>query len=75
MVPLAYDLQVLPWSGLQWSKLHVHADISLKVTHTNKQVFFRDFLGSSKYNSSKGGPKRSLNSDMESLKGVIYQVW
>ena len=40
MVPLAYDLQVLLWGGLQWSKLHVHADISLKVTYTNKQVFF-----------------------------------
>ena len=55
-------------------KLHVQADISLKVVYTHKQVFFEDFIGTSKYNLSKGGP-RSLQRDMEGHKSVIYQVW
>ena len=54
--------------------LHVHVDIALKVVYTHKQVFFGDFLGTSKYNLSKGGP-RSLQRDMEGHKDVIYQVW
>ena len=37
--------------------LHVHMGIGLKVTYTHKQVFFRDSLGSSKYNLSKGDPR------------------
>ena len=60
--------------GLQWSKLHVHADFKLKPAYGNKQVFFREFLGSSKYNASKRGPK-SMQRDMGSHKSVIYQVW
>ena len=35
--------------------MHVHSGIGLKVMYTNKQVVFRDFLGSSKYSLSKGG--------------------
>ena len=54
--------------------LCVYADIALKVAYTHKQVFFGDFLGWSKYNLSKGGP-RSLHRDMEGQKYVIYQVW
>ena len=58
---------------LTWSNLRVQEGFSLKVTYSNKQVFFREFLGSSKYNSSKGGPK-NLQRDMEGHKNVIYQV-
>ena len=53
--------------------LHVHVDIALKVTYTHKQVFFWEFIGTSKYNMRKLGP-RSLQRDMEGHKGVIYQV-
>ena len=55
-------------------KLRVHAGIGLKVAYTHKHVFFGDFLGTSKYNLRKGGP-RILQRDMESHKYVIYQVW
>ena len=55
-------------------KLCIHASVGLKVTYTHKQVFFGDFLGTSKYNLSKGG-LRSLQRDMEGHKDVIYQVW
>ena len=55
-------------------KVHVHTDISLKVTYTHKHVFFGDFIGISKYNLRKGGP-RSLQRDMGGHKDVIYQVW
>ena len=55
-------------------KLRVHADITLKVTYTHKQVFFGDFLGTSKYNLRKGGP-RNLQRDMEGHKYVINHVW
>ena len=39
--------------------MHVQVGNSLKVAYTNKQVFFRDFLGSLKYKLSKGGFKES----------------
>ena len=55
-------------------KLHIHASITLKVAYTHNQVFFGDFIGTSKHNMGKGGPK-SLQRDMEGHKGVIYQVW
>ena len=32
--------------------------MGLKVAYNNKQVFFRDDLGTSKYNISPWGPKR-----------------
>ena len=53
--------------------MRVHVGIGLKVVYTHKQVFFRDFLGKSKYNKGKGGP-RSLHRDMEGHKYVIYWV-
>ena len=37
--------------------LRVHMDNALKVGYTHKKVFFGDFLGTSKYNLSKGGPR------------------
>ena len=52
--------------GLHWSNIHVHVYCSLKVMYRNKQVFFREFLGTSKYNSSKGG-LMSLQRDMEAI--------
>ena len=55
-------------------KLRIHTSIALKVAYTHKQVFFRDFIGTSKYNLRKGGP-RSVQRDLEGHKGVIYQVW
>ena len=54
--------------------MRVHMGFGLKVMYTHKQVIFRGFLGSLKYNLSKGGP-RSLERDMEGHKSVIYQVW
>ena len=54
-------------------KLCVHADITLKFMYRHKQVFFGDFLGTSKYNMGKGGPK-SMQRDMEGHKYVINQV-
>ena len=55
-------------------KSHIHASIALKVVYTHKQVFLGEFLGTSKYNKRKGGP-RSMERDMEGHKYVIYQVW
>ena len=55
-------------------KLCIHASIALKVTYRHKQVLFGEFLGISKYNIGKGGPK-SLRRDMEGHKYVINQVW
>ena len=54
--------------------MRVHVGIGLKVAYTNKQVFFKDFIESSKYKLSTGGPG-ILQRDMEDHKGVIYQVW
>ena len=60
------------WVGGQ--KLRVHAIMALKVAYNNKQVFFSDDLGTSKYNISSWGPK-SLQRDREGHKYVIYHVW
>ena len=61
-------------SELKWRNLRVDTSSSLKVAYSNKWMFFRELIGSSKYNSSKGGPK-SLQRDMGCHKHVIYQVW
>ena len=37
--------------------LCVHADMALKFAYTHKHMFFGDFLGTSKYNMRKGGPR------------------
>ena len=37
------------------SKLCIHVGISLKVMYSNKQVFFRDDIGTSKCNTSPWG--------------------
>ena len=55
-------------------KLCIHMVIALKVTYTHKHVFFGNFIGTSKYNMSKGGP-RILQRDMEGHKYVINHVW
>ena len=47
--------------------------IALKVTYSNKTVFFRDELGKSKYNISPWS-LRSLQRDMGGHKCVIYLV-
>ena len=48
--------------------------IDLKVVYKNKQVFFTDDLGTSKYNISTWGP-RILQRDREGRKYVVYLVW
>ena len=55
-------------------KLRIHVSIALKVVYAHKTMFFGDFLGRSKYNKSKGGP-RHLHKDMEGHKYVINHVW
>ena len=51
-------------------KMRIHMSIGLKVSYTHKQVFWGDFIGTSKYNKIKGGP-RSMQRDMEGHKYVI----
>ena len=48
--------------------------MGLKVVYSNKHVFFRDDLGTSKDNISPWGLK-SLHRDREGLKYVINNVW
>ena len=54
--------------------MRVHVSIDLKVAYSNKQVFFRDDIGTSKYNTSPWGLK-SLQRDKEGHKYVIKHVW
>ena len=61
------------YTGLR-SKLCVHMSMGLKVTYNNKHVFFRDDVGTSKYNISPWGIK-SLQRDREGHKYVIKHVW
>ena len=67
-------MQICQCTKVLAENMRVHAGIALKVAYTHKQVFLGDFLWTSKYNMSKGGP-RSLQRDMGIHKDVIYQVW
>ena len=55
-------------------KSRVHVSMGLKVVQNNKQVFLRDEIGTSKYNTSPWGIK-SLQRDREGHKYVINNVW
>ena len=75
-IPRTFSFIQISWCTRVLDKmLCVHVDIALKfIVYTHKQLFFGDFLGTSKHNLSKGGP-RSLHRDMKFHNDVIYQVW
>ena len=61
------------YAGLR-SKFACIREYGLKLAYNNKQVFFRDDIGTSKYNTSPWG-LMSLQRDREGHKCVIYLVW